>query len=390
MPIFFVNLIVAIILFLTSLNYEKKKDSLRWWIILFIPVLFFGLRYDTTSDYFNYVMFFNRVSNGSALSFEMEPGYYYLNVIFSKIPYGFTIIFFFASFLNFYSLQKFFSQNGVLAYGYLLSFCMGLVLMFNNQIRQGIALSIFLLSIPLILDGKFTKYLLITIIATLFHTSALSFLFFYFVIRWAKRASGRKSIYLFLSFVFLIVFFSGLLKPLISLLFTLNEHYSRFVGSSYDVSTNFHSIGPVFIFNLFLMLYVICNRKCFNGQNIIFYNMTFVVIILYCVFAIIPVTERIVRYIYPFEYVALSIIFQSRIMKQRSINNVFSGFILFSTIVYGIYCSYQDNYGGIHKTVFSEDCENGLFYDRHWSDGTGKNNRSDQISIYGDSYKTQK
>lgn len=375
MPLVVFDTIIAIIVFFLCGKWEKNHKKALWVIILSVLTLACGLRYDTATDYLNYVLLFYRIRDGLNFALEVEPGYLLLNKMFVAVPYGFTIVLFISSLVTIFFLMDFLTRYSSLKWGLFFCFCFELIMMFNNQVRQGIAVAIFLYATRYIEEGKWWKYLIAVIIAMMFHMSALIAIAYYPLIKMANRKPHPKA-YLIIGICFVAVLLSGVLSPLLSGLFEINEHYARFQGTGYQEADSFESIGFVFIFNLLVYFYILISRGAFEKNNYLFYNMTFVVLVLYCVFGTIPLMERLVRYLYVYEYVALAIVVGNKKYHRNKQASIIRTIMLTCICIYGLYCSYVNNLGGIYKTVFSEDCQNHVFYERKGKDGLGSKDRS--------------
>lgn len=375
MPLVVFDTIIAIVVFLLCKKWEKKPKKSLWIIILSVMGLAYGLRYDTATDYLNYVLLFYRIRDGLNFALEVEPGYLLLNKAFVSVPYGFTVVLFICSLVSIYLLMDFMTRNKSLKWGLFFCFCFELIMMFNNQVRQGIAVAIFLYATRFIHDGKWWKFLVAIIIAMMFHMSAIIALVYYPLIRLTSR-KPHPTAYLIIGVCSVIILLSGIMAPLLSGLFEINEHYARFQGTGYQEADSFESIGFVFIFNLLVYFYILINKGAFDKSNYVFYNMTFVILVLYCIFGTIPLMERLVRYLYAYEYVALAIVIGNRQYNKNRQVALTRAVMMMCICVYGLYCSYANNLGGVYKTVFSEDCQNHVFYERKGKDGLGSKDRS--------------
>ena len=376
MPLVVFDTIIAILVFFLCSKWEKRPNKSLWIIILSVMVLSCGLRYDTASDYLNYVLLFYRIRDGLNFPFEVEPGYLLLNKLFVSIPYGFTIVLFISSLVSIYLLMDFLTRNDSLKWGLFFCFCFELIMMFNNQVRQGIAVATFLYATRFIQEGKWWKYLIAIIAAMMFHMSALIALMYYPLIKYADKKKPSPVTYFIVGVCFVIVLISGIMSPLLSGLFEINEHYARFQGTGYQDADSFESIGPVFVFNLLIFFYILASRGAFDKKTFVFYNMTFIILVLYCIFGTIPLMERLVRYLYVYEYVALAIVVSNKRYYKKKQVVIIRAVMMTCICVYGLYCSYANNLGGIYMSVFSEDCKNHVFYERNGKDGLDSKDRS--------------
>ena len=177
-------IILGIIMFFYYNNtiYNKDNQKLNVWIILtFLSMtLFAGLRDlsvgTDTRAYVNGFLSEESISNNISLKEFMlsEPGYYLLKYITRNITINYWLLLVFIAgicyFIILYSIDKY-SKNGLISL--FIYITLGYYTFCFNAARQAIAVSIFVLSIPCILNNNFIKYSLIVCIAALFHKSVL-------------------------------------------------------------------------------------------------------------------------------------------------------------------------------------------------------------------------
>tara|TARA_A100001011_G_C14321259_1_gene850777 strand:- start:317 stop:1411 length:1095 start_codon:yes stop_codon:yes gene_type:complete len=162
----------------------NKYENIYWLLLLIYLYLFIGLRYEIGGDWEQYQYHFNFNSNLPLieLSFELTGDIAYLllvkisnflntNIIFVNLLSALIIIYCLK-----YFTEK--SKNKFLALLTLYPYFIVVVILGYN--RQGIAASIFLLSIIYFLERKFFLLLLSLFFATMFHKSAIiCFLIFF-------------------------------------------------------------------------------------------------------------------------------------------------------------------------------------------------------------------
>ncbi len=111
------SILYIIIVPLVCYFYNRPKAKRKYIPLLLLGVLS-AIRYDTTSDYYNYVMMFDRF--GEDLLTEknvLEFGYTNLNLLFQFWDYGFIGVFAVASILIYSSYYIFLKKYNVLVYG---------------------------------------------------------------------------------------------------------------------------------------------------------------------------------------------------------------------------------------------------------------------------------
>lgn len=208
--------LIALVSFCSAFDYVKLNNNSRNILLILIVgllIMFCGTRYETGNDWTAYVDAFNKIPPFKELCknpemfvvSRMEPGYVILNSIVKSFGGTIDIVFLISSIitvgllfvaLNRYSFFCFLAILLYMRYGYLQANMM--------FVRQGIAISIFYVSLKYVEERKFLKYVIINIIAILFHTSLYVVLPLYFFLnrRYSNRAiMGFIIVSILLSFV---------------------------------------------------------------------------------------------------------------------------------------------------------------------------------------------
>lgn len=190
-PYIIIILLVVVSSFLDCVNINEKARVLIILGLLFILVLFAGTRFETGNDWTEYTKVFKQLPEADTMLsnpalfalFRMEPGYILFNSIVKSfggtidivffISALFTVFFLFGTFKH-YSFFCFLAVLLYMRYGYLQTNTM--------FVRQGIAISIFFYSLRYIQNRNPVRYILLILIATSFHTSAILTLPFYFIV----------------------------------------------------------------------------------------------------------------------------------------------------------------------------------------------------------------
>lgn len=153
----------------------------------FIPMLplalISGFRYGVGQDYFyTYVPIFNQAATGQLENTWGEIGYIYLNKIVAMFTNDYAGIFLVTSIIFIYLVfDTIYKESDNWTFSALLLVLMGYYFCFMNGIRQMLAVSILLFSIKYIRERNLIKFLLIIMLASLFHSSALLFIPVYFI-----------------------------------------------------------------------------------------------------------------------------------------------------------------------------------------------------------------
>lgn len=250
---------------------------------LFIVMSFFSifmlsfLRFDVGYDYDNYVSSFKSVYNGSYEStngFLKYSSYYWICKIFSFTKKGYILVFGFYSFFTLFFLFKALLNRGVLCVGVFIFITYNFLFISYDQIRQVLAISMFVYSIQFIEDGKFKKFIVTILLASIIHVSALAVIPFFFV----RNVKPKLVIWSIIVLLFVIGYYSGLWESLREKFFELVPYYNFYANyqnqlTSAKLNSN---IGVAFLIlvSFILMFYL---RK--TGENILFYTTVFGIII---------------------------------------------------------------------------------------------------------------
>ena len=193
-------------------------------LILF---LFSALRYDISFDYsYTYVPSYYRIIAGHQTYFE--PAFVLLNKIvyafFNNVDYLFIISSFITLYLV-YSSVKNFSSNFFIST--IMLFATRFYLYSFGQIRQYIAIAIFIYAIKYIIKKDIKKYFMLILIACLFHKTAI----IYFPIYFVNKFKLSRKLYI------LVIVLSPIFSPILNFLYKIigTRYYQNYITSNYGV-----------------------------------------------------------------------------------------------------------------------------------------------------------
>lgn len=205
-----------------------------------------------TLNYYNYFSY-KRIFNETIL---FEPMYEVLNLFIIKLGLPYNYLLFLCSILTIGSF-------GLMIYNF--SDCPALVFFFFvalgffgntfNAVRQYLALAVFLFAIKYIRDGGFIKYLLLILIASLFHTSAIILIPVY-IVRYIKL-KPVFIISLLIVVVALSIFFVPMIRSITALLGI--SYFDRYLNSDaflqgISLYNALYSIGMLAVFFIFYFM----------------------------------------------------------------------------------------------------------------------------------------
>ncbi len=165
---------IVVMMALMSVH-DKETDLMSWVFMGLLFMVLIGFRYEVGGDWFNYVRHFDNMYGVSFSDVwkKDDPGHYFLNwlsyrwdlgVYGTNVVYG---IIFMLGLIRFSRVQIHPWLVMVAAVPYLI------VVVAMGYSRQGVAIGIFLLAVTYLQEGKFKVYVILIIIAALFHKTAI-------------------------------------------------------------------------------------------------------------------------------------------------------------------------------------------------------------------------
>ncbi|MFK7832209.1 MAG: EpsG family protein [Winogradskyella sp.] len=245
-----------------------------------VVFLFVGLRHYVGNDYEAYTYLFSTIRNG--VDTRLEYGFYLLNELFSGYSDGYKYVMLVSSFIVFSFLFITFIREKVLALGIFFVFAFELIFLINDQVRQGIAIAVFLYAIQFIEKREIYKYAFVMITAgVLFHYSALIMLPVYFMYR-KPLPSWLWCAAIIVSFLF---YSRGLFQNILGNLISIIPFYGeRFGGDSkHVVAIEKLGSGLAVMFWVVFGLYTAINQSKINRPlltNIYLFGTVFFLITL--------------------------------------------------------------------------------------------------------------
>jgi hypothetical protein len=158
------------------LGQKKQTKILPWILVGILYTLLIGFRFEVGGDWFTYVHHYERtvgLSLKDAMHHFDDPGHRFLNWLSAKWNMGVygTNVMYGAIFM--FGLIKFSKQQTYpwLSIAVAVPYLITVVAM--GYSRQGVAIGLFLLAITYLDNGKFVMYVVLILIAALFHKTAI-------------------------------------------------------------------------------------------------------------------------------------------------------------------------------------------------------------------------
>lgn len=247
-------------------GYKYDKLHNPYFIICGVLFVLSAFRADTVGgDLERYLPHFESICTSSSLleaikDSNSESGFVVFQKILGYISPTERAFIFVTSFLSligpFYFIWRYSPWP---IYSLLLYFAWGFYSNTFNNVRQSIAISIILCSFPFIFDRKFVKYLIATVIATTFHSSAIFCIFMYFIPN-LKLKVRNVIVSLVFSFAFYAILGIALIK------FVLDVYWTRY-DSEDLLLTGGSGMGRFAIYAIYATFLYVTYLICGGGGN---------------------------------------------------------------------------------------------------------------------------
>ena len=324
-----------IICYIVGISKQSGNANIRR-LVFFIVAIFLCSGFMCGSDWRSYELIYNSIGTvNSGIGYFAEPGFYAYLSLFSFLGIDFWDLTLFTKLLCFtimYRTMYNYMQDKIfLCMMYFIPWY-GFYLFIDCPMRNMLAVSIFLLAIPYLKSRKFFKYLLLIVLATLFHFSAFIYILLYFF----SYKHISNTIFIILYVIVNLLFASrDITISVISLIFG-NITYVAGKLDSYIHGGNIYAAGRIFSFGMLLhLLYfilILYNRKRLeklkNGNFII--NIAILYLLLYRVAGTIEIFMRFLLFLSPFFCIAL--VRCGSIFKINS-RKLYYTFLLFMALV---------------------------------------------------------
>lgn len=298
----FLDVIISVMSSCTLLLNENT-NKLVLYIILSIILFISFFRYNIGGDYSSYVTMYELVDPFDELPYP-EPSFKYIAYFLRLLGFDYQMLFIVYSCIFFFffikGLKKYTNSNSEICIAilfFMVDMKFGGFFWTSSAIRMFAAVAICFWGYQYVIQRKFFKYILVTIVAANFHISALIAIIFYFL---PRSLSGTGY------FSFLVIsFFIGMM-PLDLLFSNISEFLLR--GSTYVIAgergTLGEGFGIVYMYIVVIFSIILMNNK--NPKNIYAVTMLVYGLALHFIFIKINVLSyRLPLYGYSFMYIAV-------------------------------------------------------------------------------------
>ena len=239
---------------------KQALNRKSFWVPLIVLSLFAGIRsFRVGTDSGTYTRDFRTSLDIYNFEFEefVEPGYQFLEYTLLRLTNEYFWLFFITASIIVYCYLKIIRKYSVdYWFSVFLFMTLGTYTFFFNGLRQGLAMAIFALALPYLLEKRLIPYLIICFIASLFHSTALFMIPFYFLVN-----LRIKPIYQILATFLGSLFVSRFLINYIS---ASNERYESYAAADQEgggyVTLGFYTI-LIFLIYIVIRIYKIRDKQ---------------------------------------------------------------------------------------------------------------------------------
>lgn len=258
MHLIIILLLVVGYLFYKIYNYGiyitlNKKDFLYLTSILILSIGFRGEGVD--NDYSTYVASLNRFM---AIS---EPTFLLISTLIKSTGLPVVTLFITYAFIGIYYKMKIIQEYSFLPFVSIIIYVSNILLLQDiNQIRAGAATAFFLISIPYLVQEKRTKFVMLILIASLFHFSSLLYLILLFINN--KKLNYNKyilwAILPLCGYAFYFIFNQNIIEMIpIAPIRDKLLMYQELQSSGSEGFANINLFNPYFLFKIIIYYFIL-------------------------------------------------------------------------------------------------------------------------------------
>ena len=332
-------LICCILPVISFLFFDKHKKKSFFYIFILLLPLFFLLAFKSDNigaDTKSYNRMFEMMKNGTfnqEASFDsIEPGYKYFLMLLTKISYDPHIQYVVCAVFFHLGLSYFIYKNTKISSLFVLFYmCFGLYIFYMSGLRQSIAITICLIAFSQAKQKHFFGFLLLVGLATLFHKSAVIFIFVYIL-----------SLYKFTKKI--IPIYVGILIAVFVLGYPILFASSYFFDSKYGIEDARNGYVFIFIILMITIISFVLFKKLIKDEedNAIIIQLNLVSACFWILRFFSRTAERPSLYFLPFTIILIERIFL--LIKNDSARRITKFVLVSFSVLYFLYRLYIVGY----------------------------------------------
>lgn len=310
----YATIIISLIAILFAFLARYKKFSFGLEIAFIFLTIFVAIRYNWGNDYIGYLEGFLYIGNFGNFDLEIlrtEPGWNFLNFIFQPIGFfGMTIVLTIFEYFVIYKLIKNYVPKEWYWFAVLIfTVSPAYLLVCASMMRQFLAMCIFIIAFEFIFKKRWIISILLILLASLFHTSALILLPFAFFGFLKITLTNTKVFIWFTIYIVLYFLAAELFKDYFFKILDL-EQFQNYQIYLNDKKPSLGS-GLGLIFN-FILYFVFLLHQKFQSEKMKFIFILFAFSVFFYLFAdIAPLTVRLGYYFSIFSIVCYPLLFKT-------------------------------------------------------------------------------
>lgn len=330
------SLFIVVVYFLTRIGDGKKKTKDKVFLTIVFIVLFVIVAFremTVGSDTSEYIRFYERCGTYGWRMLEIndyfEYGYTVFNIVLNGINISPRVFLCIIAFITNFAIYWFIKQN---SNNYLMSVLIFINLLFfyesMNTMRQFLALSMVLLfGFKAVKERRLFRFIIVTVIASLFHSTALLMLLLYPVYRLKYT---RKRVIAIIAMTVIIAFSLNQIYPFIVSILDRGTYYLEKIG---DIK-----LGNIIMTIAFLAMYlfslIVIDRREKPKYSFYLYVLLFSVALSF-ISINMSVLNRASQYYAIFSIVALPNIIEANIVRSKKTieTSIVGLFMVYSSVI---------------------------------------------------------
>jgi len=337
-----------------SYTYNKICIGLSFLVLFALS----SLRFDVGYDYYNYVssfkeMYYHTLNNIQTKKFFEYSLYDLTCFLFSFTRKGYIYVFSVYSFFTLFFIYKALLYKKILPLGLFFLISYNFLFISFDQIRQFLAISIFVYSVKFIEERSLKKYVLFIFIAALVHPSVLIVLPFYFIYNYIPKFEYWIGIILLFILGFYLGFWEGVREQFYNLV-PYYKFYLAYKNQLISVKLN-SNYGVVYL----ITITVISLWYLKENKEHLFFYATALGLILYLFASNNLNIYRVANYFLIFQCLSIPLIIKK---QKKTLSLITCFFIVTAFIMFQMNIKNSPRGTSPYKTIFLFDGQNEMFY----------------------------
>lgn len=317
--------LVCIILSM-PLSKNKQFNKVLYWISFALLFIFAAFRYGFGNDYFQYQKIYNAIQNPKAYNSHGLAEYYGKQVVFvflNKISFNYYTFIGLTSLLFILTIALFIQKNVSANYRWLslLVFLINPYLFLINlsAIRQCLAMILFIIAVNFAYKKKVIIYIVLILLASLCHSSAIVLLPIYFICN--EKQVRNYGVIIITSLILILLLMPDMLDRVI--MDVLNTMFENTTYNQYLEGNN--SLRATILSSLFC-IYLLVNIGGLKGKTLVFAKLYLLATIFNILAYRYSMLTRITMYFDIFSIIVLPLLFMNNLYSKKYVFRNYKGY----------------------------------------------------------------